>query len=311
MNYERKKCIFCQQETIQKHGKKEGTQRYKCTACHKTFSLKKSLNSSLVWEDYSVKKQTLKELAEKYHCSIRTIQRHLEKAPKSSLQSPKERKLNIVMDTTFFKRDFGVLVLMDSRSKSVVYHQIVKTEKDVYYKVALNRLREKGYIIQSVTCDGRRGLLKDLFGTPTQMCQFHMVAIVMRALRKKHQSQAGKELKVIVKILKASTKNEFYLTLFNWYQKHKDFLEERSELPNERGYFPYKHRSIRSAYASLKRYMDYLFTYEKYCELEIEKTTNRIEGLFKELKLKLSVHNGLNRKHKIMFIKDFLDKKSG
>lgn len=88
---------------------------------------------------------------------------------------------------------------MDSRTKSVVYHQIIKTEKDVYYKVALNRLREKGYIIQSITCNGRLGLLNDLFDTPTQMCQFHMVAIVMRALRKRHQSQAGSALKNIVK----------------------------------------------------------------------------------------------------------------
>lgn len=111
--------------------------------------------------------------------------------------------------------------------------------------------------------------------------------------------------------MKTSSKNEFYLRLFHWYRQYKSFLEERSEYPNERGYFPYKHRSIRSAYTSLKRYMDYLFTYEKCQELEIEKTTNRIEGLFKELKQKLRVHNGLNRRHKIMFIKNFLNKKSG
>ncbi|WP_225981361.1 hypothetical protein [Mannheimia pernigra] len=96
-----------------------------------------------------------------------------------------------------------------------------------------------------------------------------------------------------------------------WYEKHKVFLEERSEIPNEKGYFPYKHRNLRSAYASLKRYMDYLFAYEKYEELGIEKTTNRIENLFKQLKEKLRVHNGLSRKHKILFIKDFLNKKSG
>ena len=69
------------------------------------------------------------------------------------------------------------MVFIDSRSTKVIYHQIVKTEKDVYYKKAMNRFREKGYIIQSITCDGRRGLLKDLFNTPTQMCQFHLVAI--------------------------------------------------------------------------------------------------------------------------------------
>lgn len=57
--------------------------------------------------------------------------------------------------------------------------------------------------------------------------------------------------------------------------------------------------------------MDYLFAYEKYEELGIEKTTNRIENLFKQLKEKLRVHNGLSRKHKVLFIKDFLNKRVG
>ncbi len=86
------------------------------------------------------------------------------------------------MDTTFFGRYFGVLVLMDTLSNNVISHYFVRTEKDIYYKLALNRLREKGYIIQSITYDGRRSLMKDLFNTPVQMCQFHMVAIVMRKL---------------------------------------------------------------------------------------------------------------------------------
>ncbi|MDO9735422.1 1,4-dihydroxy-6-naphthoate synthase, partial [Glaesserella parasuis] len=90
-------------------------------------------------------------------------------------------------------------------------------------------LRMKGYNIQSITCDGRRGLLKDLLDTPTQMCHFHMVAIVMRALRKKHQSIAGKELKIIALTLKQSSKKDVYLRLHHWYLKHKAFLEERSE----------------------------------------------------------------------------------
>ncbi|MGX2975375.1 hypothetical protein [Ursidibacter arcticus] len=47
------------------------------------------------------------------------------------------------MDTTFFGREFGILVIMDSVSEKVVYHQLVKTERDEYYHVALNRLREK------------------------------------------------------------------------------------------------------------------------------------------------------------------------
>ncbi|MDD2168843.1 transposase, partial [Glaesserella parasuis] len=45
------------------------------------------------------------------------------------------------------------------------------------------------------------------------------------------------------------------------------------------------------AYTSLKRYMDFIFTYEKYSELNIENTINRLEGLFSELKQKLNNHN--------------------
>ncbi|SUT86247.1 Uncharacterised protein [Actinobacillus ureae] len=154
---------------------------------------------------------------------MRTIQRHIEKSPKALLNPPQNKYLNLIIDTTFFHHEFGVMVFIDSFSTKVVYHQIVKTEKDIYYEKAINLLREKVYIIQSITCDGRRGLLKDLLNTPTQMCQFHLVAIVMRALRKKHQSHAGRELKTIIKTLKTSTKNEFYLRLHDWKIKHQDF----------------------------------------------------------------------------------------
>ncbi|WP_419865895.1 hypothetical protein [Gallibacterium genomosp. 3] len=81
--------------------------------------------------------------------------------------------------------------------------------------------------------------MKDLFNTPIQICQFHIIAIVMRKLRKKHQSQAGKELKLIIKTLTQSSKNEFYRRLhYYWFIKHQTFLKERRDKANEKGYFP-------------------------------------------------------------------------
>ncbi|QEH22229.1 transposase [Histophilus somni] len=64
---------------------------------------------------------------------------------------------------------------------------------------------------------------------------------------------------------------------------------------------------IKVAYTSLKQYHNYLFTFEKYSELDIERTINRTKGLFKELKQTLNNHNGL-KKHNFMFIKYFLNK---
>ncbi|MGC7561184.1 hypothetical protein [Pasteurella sp. PK-2025] len=55
---------------------------------------------------------------------------------------------------------------------------------------------------------------------------------------------------------------------------------------------------------SLKYDEKYLFAFEKHPEFNIEKTTNRLEGLFSEFKRKLINHHGLSKKRKIMFIKD-------
>ncbi|MDG6481343.1 transposase-like zinc-binding domain-containing protein, partial [Glaesserella parasuis] len=47
-----------------KHGIRNNIQRYKCNACNKTFTLKKKLNPISIWNDYSIGKQTYKQLAE-------------------------------------------------------------------------------------------------------------------------------------------------------------------------------------------------------------------------------------------------------
>ncbi|TNH07987.1 transposase, partial [Testudinibacter sp. TR-2022] len=38
---------------------------------------KKKLDPIKIWSDYTFGKQTYKQLADKYHCSVRTIQRYI------------------------------------------------------------------------------------------------------------------------------------------------------------------------------------------------------------------------------------------
>ncbi len=121
---------------------------------------------------------------------VSTIQRYIGKAPKSHLKSPKNRYLSI-MDITFFHHYSGVLVLRDSKTDKVVSYHFIRTEKDIYYTLTLDRLREKDYIIQSITYESGQGLMKDLFNAPVQVCQFHMIAIVMRKLRNKTSITSG------------------------------------------------------------------------------------------------------------------------
>ncbi|WP_430795491.1 hypothetical protein [Actinobacillus pleuropneumoniae] len=88
---------------MKKHSIRNHIQRYKCNICHKTFTYQQKLNATDIWFDYSQGKQTYKALAIKYQCSVRTIQRYIEKAPKTKLKPPTSLYLNLIMDTTFFQ----------------------------------------------------------------------------------------------------------------------------------------------------------------------------------------------------------------
>ena len=57
---------------------------------------------------------------------------------------PLPEKDNIIMDTTYFGRSFGVMVLMDSISQQALSVDEVKYETNALYAAALNELREKG-----------------------------------------------------------------------------------------------------------------------------------------------------------------------
>lgn len=83
----------------------------------------------------------------------------------------------------------------------------------------------------------------------------------------------SKELKIIAKTLVKSLKNEFYLHLHAWFIKYES-LKERCKKENKRSYF----------------------TFEKYTAINIENTTNRMEGLFKYLKDKLNIDDKLSKK---------------
>jgi len=69
---------------------------------------------------------------------------------------------------------------------------------------------------------------------------------------------------------------------------------------------PYTHKRLRSAYRSLKINLPYLFTYQKYPQLNIPNTTNSLDGCFAYLKELVRVHRGANKGRKRKIIHDIL-----
>ena len=59
------------------------------------------------------------------------------------------------MDTTYFGRKWGVMVLYDARSKRALTVTAIERETNALYTQAVAVLREKGVVIQSIICDGK------------------------------------------------------------------------------------------------------------------------------------------------------------
>ena len=96
----------------------------------------------------------------------------------------------------------------------------------------------------------------------------------------------------------------FQNALQAWFEQHQGFLNERT-VNEENGRSHYTHKQLRSAYLSLKRNLDYLFTFEAHPGLGIHNTTNLLDGKFADLKRKLGCHHGMRKLNKIRFIKDY------
>ncbi len=208
------------------------------------------------------------------------------------------------MDTTYFGRKFGVMVFKDSITGQILYKQYVKQETNKLYLSGIEEIARRGIKIQSIICDGRKGLLQLFEGIPIQMCNFHQVAIIRRYLTKKPKMQASKELWEHVLLLVKTDKESFEGGLNAWHAKWNDFLNEKKIDP--KGKNRYVHKRLRSAYRSLKTNLPWLFTWYDNMDLKIPNTTNAIDGHFADLKNKLRNHNGLSMARKKKFIDEFL-----
>jgi hypothetical protein len=304
--YESKICFYCASKYTQKYGLVGGKQRYRCHTCKRQFLGGTRIDPDSLWREYTEGKQTYTQLASKYKCSVKTIQRNIDKAGVKK-QSCFTSCANVVMDTTYFGRSFGVMVFKDSMSRQILYKQFVKNETNKLYLSGIQEIARRGIHIQSIVCDGRKGLFQLFPGIPVQMCQFHQNQIIRRYLTNKPKSACAKDLKAICMKLTTSMRDEFELQLSHWYETWEWYINERTlatDTKAKRKSF-YTHKPLRSAFRSIKTNMDWLFTHEAYKELMIPNTTNCLEGVFTDLKGKLNNHSGLSQTRKKKFIDGF------
>lgn len=294
-------CKNCGLKEIIKFWKKRWKQRYKCKNCNYIF-VNSNRNTQIgieIYKDFSFHKQTYKELSEKYNISLKTVQKKLDEyiITKTDL-IPQE--IVLLIDTTYFW-DIWVMAFKDSKTKKILKIKLVKSENYFSYKFWFDELIEEWWKIKAIVCDWKRWLLWWFWDIPTQMCNYHQVAIVTRYITKTPRLEANKELRSVTLLLSQTDKETFEYELNNWYVKYCDFLKEKAKDENWKCY--YIHKRTRSAYFSLKRNLKYLFIWYDYIWMvDIPKTTNWLEWFFSHLKTKIRIHRWLKKERKIKLI---------
>jgi len=214
------------------------------------------------------------------------------------------------MDATFFgkrKDKFGVLVAKDVKTSQVIAYQFICTEQVNSYQQIVKNLKLSGFSINSITIDGKKGLIQAFEGVPVQMCHFHQQAIMTRYLTQKPKLTAAIDLRRIAFYLSKTSQNRFTQLLDAWQCRHAQFLAEKTFNP-ETGSSRYTHQRVRSAHRSLRTHLPCLFTHHGYPEFDVPNTTNALDGgVFSPLKTLLRIHRGISLELKTKLIIDYLE----
>lgn len=299
---------------MQKWGKKNGIQEYKCQECLYRFRNKRRKNSVPNWiqkayHEYTSKKQTLEELSETYSRTRKTIRKYFDSFfPCTGEVIPPSHPICAILDATFFGRSYGILVAR-AEGKNLLWKEI-DGEKIKYYEEMLDELVFAEFVFFAFVIDGRRGvrnLLEYKFpNTPIQLCQFHQKQTITRYLSRRPKLEAGRELRALALTLTKAKKAEFIEALQQWHEKWEKFLKEKTVNPDTKKWH-YTHKKLRSAYFSLKKNLPWLFTFQDFPELHIPNTTNSCDGSFAHWKNKVKVHRGISKARRKKMIDYFLE----
>jgi len=277
---------------------KRGRQSYACHGCNHRWRehARRKPDYGCYYEQWVFDRRTLHEIASDLKISVPTLQKKFDALPPvSSTKPPPDSSVNLVIDATFFGREYGYLCFHDTHR--IVHFREIKTESASALDAGLDALIAAGYRFKSFTLDGKRGFmprLKSRFPSiPVQMCVFHQKAIIRRYITDRPKTACGQELKALMTRFGKDNPQEWIDDLFALQEKYNAFLAEK----NERG--EYVHRRLRSAFRSLENHLPHLFLYAEIPGENIPRTTNHLEGgTFSHLKEKLLHHRGLNKKRK-------------
>ena len=315
------RCWVCGSLDVIKWGIRNGKQRFKCKECgalNTRKNQKVSQSNRFVWfRLWIVGKQTLEQLSQSSGYSVSSLKRYfseyLQQYPTWKI-TPSE-KVNLLIDGTYFANKVCLVLYRDNTIKATQLYRL--TDGEWFEEIAedLQNLLDLGIQIESVTCDGLSNIIKAIKkttpNTTIQRCVVHIQREVLNWLTRNPKSQAGIELRKIVRVLHLIKNKDdwgyWVVSLIKWYETHKDYVNEKTYYPQTNRYW-FTHKNVRRSFVHIKRALPNMFHYLD--NPAIPKSTNGLESFFGHLKQNISIHRGLSKEHYKNYIKWYLYFKS-
>jgi len=191
---------------------------------------------------------------------------------------------------------------MDAVDQRIISHIYSKKEGYKNVHAWFSKLNEEGLNPLYITMDGERSVIRAINEiwpkTKIQRCLYHIQREGMRWLRTYPKTQAGKDLRRLLKSLccinSRDERDEFITSYVIWLDQYKDFV---LSLPRREVAFKDLRRTMALIYNALPDMFYYLD------DPNIHKTTNTLESFYSRLKADYRKHRGLTEKHKISYLK--------
>lgn len=262
------------------------------------------VSDETLWYEFAFEHATVPVLERRYKVSERTIRRHLDAYELPDV-SPVPRIMVAVIDATRVGYSW-MLAVRDPERHETVYAKEISSETTFAYQEARNDLYARGFSFSAVVCDGRFVAVSWLFpNIPIQMCHFHMEQIVIRYLTLNPKLAAGIELLDLIRTLPKTDGASFTDAFKLWCRTWHVFLQEKTIDP-ETNRWHWTHKRLRQARDSIAAHLPFLFTYQRYPELNIPNTTNSLDGVFRKAKTAIGVHAGLTHARQIKLVLSLL-----
>ncbi len=285
----RERCPECGGFATIKNGKKRGKQRFCCKSCGLNFTRTRkdvSNRNRFVWfEWWILRKQTINQISQISGYSEKTLRNwfedYLRNYPRWMVNF--REKVNLLIDGTYFPNKVCLVVYRDSNVKSTLFYRVTDGEWEDELIEDLTNILSLGITIESVTCDGGRNIIKAVKkccpDAILQRCVVHVQRECLIWLTRNPQSQAGKELRSIVRVMhKITTREEWgywVVSLIRWEERHREYLKEKSYNVDPNKYW-YTHKMVRKSFIHIKRALPDMFHYLD--NPKIPKHTNSLES---------------------------------